>query len=228
MQKFLECEVTRVITVVKVISAISLVVNLLQADYGSLLNCADWTAHPFTGHFLDEWLLFILNTIFLIRVFLSFIANNFSPYFVHTVLDTWLFVQSLISLMLGKYFYGFQFLVFHRVLSAYFSEAIRRIFSRLNFGSTVHIVLLVFQGAASLCLVAGLIQTAEEWTAESGIHESSEGEITNIRNYGEYLYFATITLSTVGYGDISPSTYFGRVVILTLILTCVPIFVAKS
>lgn len=70
-----------------------LVLDLLQTDYGSLLNCADWAAHPFIGHFREEWLLLVINSLFFIRIFFTFVANNYRPLAVDTVLDTQLLAQ---------------------------------------------------------------------------------------------------------------------------------------
>ena len=37
----------------------------------------------------------------------------------------------------------------------------------------------------------------------------------------EYLYFIIVTISTVGYGDISPSTVFGKIVVSLLIISAI-------
>ena len=61
-------------------------------------------------------------------------------------------------------------------------------------------------------LVSGFAQTAEEWE----IYNERSG-----RSFPEYIYFIIITLSTVGYGDITPVTWQGKlfVILLTLYFT---------
>ena len=161
-------------------------------------------------------------------MYFTFIANNYNPLIVDTIIDTCLFTQSVVSLLMARYFYGFQFLVFHRFLNFYFIETIRHVSNRVHFRTGTEVVLLYIQGLACLCLITGLVHTAEEWTSDGGTHADVEGGMATIRNYGEYFYFVTVTLSTVGYGDISPQTIFGRIVVFAIIIVCIPVFAATS
>lgn len=45
------------------------------------------------------------------------------------------------------------------------------------------------------------------------------------RTYFNSLYFTVITFSTIGYGDITPLTHFGKVVAMVYALLWVPLFV---
>jgi Ion channel. len=44
-------------------------------------------------------------------------------------------------------------------------------------------------------------------------------ERQNIRYFGTALYFIIVTISTVGYGDLSPETPYGKAVICGMIIT---------
>ena len=88
VQAFLESWPIRCVTILLQVGAVILVLDLLQTDYGNLLNCTDWTLHPFVGHFKEEWILFTINVIFFNRLFFTFMANNFNPKFIETLLDT--------------------------------------------------------------------------------------------------------------------------------------------
>lgn len=51
-----------------------------------------------------------------------------------------------------------------------------------------------------------------------GIHSVEGGENTHIQSYGDGLWWAIVTVTTVGYGDISPTTTEGRVIATCLML----------
>lgn len=91
-------------------------------------------------------------------------------------------------------------------MSSYFIDTVRLVSFKLHIREGTEVILLILKAGTGLCMIAGLFHTAEEWESGSGSHLDVDGALTNIRNYREYFYFATITLSTVGYGDISPST----------------------
>ena len=118
--------------------------------------------------------------------------------------------------------------MFHRFLNSYFVETVRHASSTVHFRTGSEVVLLYIQGVASLFLVAGILHTAEEWSSGGGLHSALDGRIVNIRNLRDYIYFSAVTLSTVGYGDISPSTILGRIMVILIIITLIPIFAATS
>lgn len=43
------------------------------------------------------------------------------------------------------------------------------------------------------------------------------------REFHDYLYFAVVTVSTVGFGDIYPKTELGRLTVIVMILTLLSI-----
>jgi voltage-gated potassium channel len=51
-----------------------------------------------------------------------------------------------------------------------------------------------------------------------GIYSVEGGENTHIQSYGDGLWWAIVTVTTVGYGDISPATTEGRVIASCLML----------
>lgn len=56
-------------------------------------------------------------------------------------------------------------------------------------------------------------------TSSVGIYLLEEADNPAISNYGDALWFCLVTVSTVGYGDITVTTFFGRLVAGCLILT---------
>lgn len=67
----------------------------------------------------------------------------------------------------------------------------------------------VFRLLIIIILIAGIFHTAEEWSTNHSYNLDKDGELAMVRSHADYFYFTIITLSTVGYGDIYPSTAIG-------------------
>ena len=55
--------------------------------------------------------------------------------------------------------------------------------------------------------------------AASVFFQFENGVNPNVRNFGDSLWWAIVTLTTIGYGDIYPYTSEGRIVAVFLMLT---------
>ncbi|KAK4323878.1 hypothetical protein Pmani_005460 [Petrolisthes manimaculis] len=67
-------------------------------------------------------------------------------------------------------------------------------------------------------VVAGALQVAEEVSMVHGLHADTQGQLNSARPFPEYFYWTVVTLSTVGYGEITPSTTAGEVVVVIAII----------
>lgn len=85
----------------------------------------------------------------------------------------------------------------------------------------------VFRLLVIIVLIAGLFHTAEEWSTNHNYNIDKDGELATVRTHDDYFYFTVVTLSTVGYGDISPSTVIGQVVVLTAIIITIGYFAMR-
>jgi len=78
-------------------------------------------------------------------------------------------------------------------------------------------------------IISGLMQIVERTEIDklikTQINPLTQLELKLSRNFHHYLYFTIVTLSTVGYGDISPHTFLGKIIFIILdfmILAVVP------
>lgn len=73
---------------------------------------------------------------------------------------------------------------------------------------------LVVMAFTSINIGAGLF-----WLAEHGVN-------SNLKSYLDALYFTTATMTTVGYGDITPVTSLGKILAICFMLSGTAIFVS--
>ncbi|KAK7084730.1 hypothetical protein SK128_020076 [Halocaridina rubra] len=66
-------------------------------------------------------------------------------------------------------------------------------------------------------IIGGCLRAAEEWETNDYYHPDTEGSITPMKSSWSYAYWTIITISTVGFGDLTPSTIKGQFVILVTI-----------
>jgi len=79
-------------------------------------------------------------------------------------------------------------------------------------------------------LVVGILVMAALFNFMSTVNKSDWGEGPQNFKFHNALYFVVVTMTTVGYGDFSPTTIPGRMVVTVLILVCfssLPIMTAK-
>ena len=123
--------------------------------------------------------------------------------------------------MFFPYFYAFEYLRALRLFkwNAYFNRYLDRPDIDLTFASRIAIVRLVVPIAVVIFISAALLL------------EFERAYNPKITDFGHALYLAVTTVSTVGYGDVTPVTAPGRLVaMVTMLLSfgLIPVFIAYS
>lgn len=157
------------------------------------------TCDPWSGL---QWVTFLVNLCFMVRLGINFCVT-YQPQVIATVVDVWLFTQACVTLTKGLNLYAFTFLTLLRFFHLECLMAWSRLSSVVRTGFGVVLVALV---------VAGALQVAEEHDTLYGTHSTAQGTLQPIRSFWTYVYWTVVTLSTVGYGEITPSTNAGKVV----------------
>ena len=166
-------------------------VKSIRVNHGELLFAAEWV---FTILFTTEYLLRLVSVKRPLRYILSF----------YGLVDLLAIVPSYISLLVP----GTQYLLAIRIirllrifrilkLSAYVSEA-RTITDALKASRRKISVFLA--GVLSIVVVAGTLMYV------------IEGEQNGFTDIPTSIYWAIVTLTTVGYGDLSPKTALGKTI----------------
>ncbi|XP_045126728.1 uncharacterized protein LOC123513558 [Portunus trituberculatus] len=138
----------------------------------------------------------------MVRLGINFCVT-YQPQLMATVVDVWLFTQACFALHNGLNMYAFTFLTLIR----FFHTECLMAWSRLN-----TLVRTAFGVVLVTLVVAGALQVAEEHDTLYGTHSTAQGTLQPIRSFWSYEYWTVVTVSTVGYGEITPSTNAGKVV----------------
>jgi voltage-gated potassium channel len=63
-----------------------------------------------------------------------------------------------------------------------------------------------------------LVATVTVFFGAIGVYVAEEGRNANIQSFGDSLWWAIVTVTTVGYGDVSPTTVEGRVLAVMMMI----------
>lgn len=129
-----------------------------------------------------------------------------------TILPFWL---SLFTPVIGMQFFRIlRVFKLYRFFKKYFDETkIKK-----EVASKILITKMVFTLGALLFISSGLI-----YTFESPVNEA-------INTFDDALYFSLVTITTVGFGDITPITKAGRLVVMIIVLSSIfliPVYLAS-
>eukprot|EP00005_Dracoamoeba_jomungandri_P010057 CAMPEP_0174265036 /NCGR_PEP_ID=MMETSP0439-20130205/24940_1 /TAXON_ID=0 /ORGANISM="Stereomyxa ramosa, Strain Chinc5" /LENGTH=977 /DNA_ID=CAMNT_0015351249 /DNA_START=107 /DNA_END=3037 /DNA_ORIENTATION=- len=178
----------------------------------------------------DGWVIgseFVIALIFLYDyVLFWFISTNKINYL---YLSLWPAVDFLTVItgfagpFVGRYFYGFQYLHFIRI---YVSVAYVLTFS--NHPLVLNVRLRV---ATSFLALFSIMMAAAGffWVAEND-YQNPDPNSSTVEDYLDSLYFIFVTITTVGYGDISPFFRLTKIFIMVFMLVAIaflPALIAK-
>ena len=181
-------------------------VAAVRSEYGELLHNLEWF---FTIVFAIEYVLRLVATLRPWRYALSFFGLT----------DLLAILPGLISIL----FPGFQYLLVIRVFRII---RILRIFEFLDYLREWTMLLKALQ-ASQARIMAFLFSILIAVTFLGALMYVVEGEEAGFTSIPRSIYWAIVTLSTVGYGDIAPQTGFGQfvaaiVMILSYSMLAVP------
>ncbi|GJP56733.1 hypothetical protein CLOM_g15785 [Closterium sp. NIES-68] len=186
-----------------------------------------------------EWMV-TLQTVFSSFFLLDYVINIFSAYsWVHYVIS-WHGLLDLISLLplvlirlnrdVGSSSTSVrlpQLLTFLRVI-----RTISIVKAALTMRNTIakEIIALGFTLFTTLLVGAGIFQFAEYWGTSDAYKTEHECPQSGCTNFFDSFYFMVVTVATVGYGDVTPHSAWGRVVTVFTIfgaLTYIPLQVNR-
>lgn len=176
----------------------------------SLVTCDPWGG--------VQWVAFLVNLFFLVRLGFHW-SVTYRPQVMATVVDVWLFTQGCVALHHGFNMYAFTFLALVRFFHSECLMAASRLSNPVR--SALGLVLAIL-------VMSGVLQVAEEHESLYGAHPTAEGTLQPIRSFGIYVYWLVVTVSTVGYGEITPSTNTGRAAATLIVVFGVLWFVHTS
>ncbi|MGI9056541.1 MAG: ion transporter [Pyrinomonadaceae bacterium] len=164
-------------------------VNSIQEKYGSFLYIAEWT---FTILFTIEYVLRLISVRKPWRYALSFFG----------LID----ILSILPTYLSLFFPGLQYLLTVRILRLL---RVFRIFKLSEYISEAQTLTTALKASAKKIGVF-LLAVLTLVTVIGSIVYVIEGEENGFTNIPTSIYWAIVTLTTVGYGDLSPKTPLGQ------------------
>lgn len=204
----------------KLLTVSSLVCNTVY--YGLVLyyttlpvrHCVEVTSSP--ALILELCISSVLLGLFLFRLLA---CHSLLQYWLNllTVVDIFTLPHPFLVLLLGRDWLGLRTLRFLWLTEA--SQLFNLIPWYTLSRDALQVVKLVLRLVGMWLAMAGLVQMLEA----SGDPWENAGSVQNL-TYLESAYFIVVTMSTVGYGDISPVTVLGQVVVTLFIVTGLAVY----
>jgi voltage-gated potassium channel len=172
-----------------VICCIVLSVQSIQAVYGKILNAAEWS---FTIVFTAEYILRLLSVKKPLRYVLSF----------YGLVDFFAILPTYLSVI----FPGSQYLLTIRILRLLRIFRILKLTEYLNEANIITTALLASRRKIKVFLLSILTIVV----IVGSLIYVVEGEENGFTDIPTSIYWAIVTITTVGYGDLSPKTPLGK------------------
>ncbi|VDP92757.1 unnamed protein product [Echinostoma caproni] len=164
---------------------------------------------------------FAMNIFFFIHFIVRFIACRDALLFWidwYSILDYFTVPPTLFGFFIKRSWLGFRFL---------------RVFRLINLGEVLHNLKLV-RSASSLRMCQLCTYFMSIWLSGAGMILLLENtgnligpdayQVTNPITYPTAMYFTIVTMSTVGYGDVTPATFLGKCFVCLFILFALATF----
>ena len=170
----------------------------IRRDYGAFLNAVEWF---FTFVFMAEYLLRLWCLHYPVRYALSFFG----------IVDFLSIIPSFLSLFLA----GGHYLLVIRLLRIL---RVFRVFKLIRYVGEARLLVTALRASGRKILVF-LFAVLTMVIIFGSLMYLVEGEENGFRNIPISIYWAIVTLTTVGYGDITPQTDLGRIVASLIMIT---------
>ncbi|GAU91314.1 hypothetical protein RvY_03591 [Ramazzottius varieornatus] len=178
-------------------------------------KCADW-------RYRTDWQLELVCSVFLlIDFFIRFVAANNKLKFmfsIYAIVDYFTVPPAFLVAFLDHHWTGLRFL---RALYMLSIPDILQFSNILRTTSKIRLVQLVTLLSCVILVGAGFFHLFETY-GDAHLDQSNAVE----RSYWEYVYFVVVTMSTLGYGDISPVTRLGRAFTVVFLFFAFTVFAA--
>lgn len=170
----------------------------IRRDHGAFLSAVEWF---FTFVFMGEYLLRLWCLHYPVRYALSFFG----------IVDFLSIIPSFLSLFLA----GGQYLLVIRLLRIL---RVFRVFKLIRYVGEARLLVTALRASGRKILVF-LFAVMTMVIIFGSLMYLVEGEENGFRNIPISIYWAIVTLTTVGYGDITPLTDLGRAVASLIMIT---------
>ncbi|XP_066959714.1 uncharacterized protein [Macrobrachium rosenbergii] len=180
-------------------------------DFPSLVICRPPLIVEFSVHAVNNWVRLAVLSYMTWRTLVVWVLIwRTEPLL--TVVNVALMAQILIGVVIKQEFIAFDFLIFTNV----FCYELHALFIKIGnrFGCITKMIKLW----AWFFIIGGILRAAEEWNTNFGYHIGFRGLYMPSKSSWSYIYWTVITISTVGYGDVTPSTDTGRAVVMLVII----------
>ncbi|XP_055332801.1 calcium-activated potassium channel slowpoke-like [Paramacrobiotus metropolitanus] len=209
------------VVIMFIVSMVSLALYFLEVTNSHSMvmiweKCAPWTTR------LDWQLEFVCSVYLLLDYFIRFVASSNKLRFmfeVFSLVDYFTIPPAFLVIFLNHHWTGLRFL---RALYVISIPDILQYFSILRRSAHIRLAQLLCWLSGVIFVSAGLIHMVETYGDPHLEHTNAA-----LRSYWEYVYFAVVSMSTVGYGDVVPVTRLGRFITVIFILFAFTVFAAS-